>query len=113
MYRATLGVPALTPWPAENTCVDGEAKTDSVSGTAHSAFGTCGELAQDECPGWGSVDSIAGAKGCLDAMWAEGPGADFSKHGHYINMSNAKYTKVACGYTVTPTGDVWAAQDFR
>jgi Cysteine-rich secretory protein family len=114
MFRATLSLAALTPWTAEDTCTDGEAKSDSVSGTAHGAFGTCTESAQDECPGWGSVDSIAGGtKSCLDQMWAEGPGTDFSTHGHYINMSNPKYTKVACGYAVTPAGKVWAAQDFR
>jgi hypothetical protein len=46
-------------------------------------------------------------------MWAEGPGTDFSTHGHYINMSNPKYTKVACGYTTATNGKIWAAQDFR
>jgi hypothetical protein len=46
-------------------------------------------------------------------MWAEGPGADFQTHGHYINMSSTKYTKVACGFYETPTGSVWAVQDFQ
>lgn len=114
MFRATLGVAPLARWNVEETCTDGEAKSDSLSGTAHGAFGTCKESAQDECPGWGSVDSIAGGtKSCLDQMWAEGPGTDFSTHGHYINMSNPKYKMVACGYTMTAAGKIWAAQDFK
>jgi hypothetical protein len=114
MFRATLNLAALTRWTAEESCVDGQAMSDSQSGTAHGAFGRCTESAQDECPGWKSVDSIAGGtKSCLDQMWAEGPGTDYSMHGHYINMSNPKYTKVACGYSTTPDGKVWAAQDLR
>jgi hypothetical protein len=114
MFRATLNVAPLTRWTAQEACTDGEAKSDSLSGTAHGAFGACKESAQDECPGWGSVDSIAGGtKSGLDQMWAEGPGTDFSMHGHYINMSNAKYKMVACGYTMTAAGKIWAAQDFK
>jgi hypothetical protein len=112
--RATLNVAPLVRWTAEESCADGQAKSDSVSGTAHSAFGTCDEGAQDECPAWPSVDSIAGgASSCLDQMWAEGPGTDYTMHGHYINMSNPQYTKVACGYYTTTRGKVWAAQDFN
>lgn len=46
-------------------------------------------------------------------MWAEGPGADFQQHGHYINMSSTSYTTVACGFYTTAGGDVWSVQDFR
>ena len=46
-------------------------------------------------------------------MWDEGPGSDFSTHGHYINMSNPAYTQVACGYYSKPDGRVWSVQDFR
>ena len=46
-------------------------------------------------------------------MWAEGPGADFQAHGHYINMSSTKYSKVACGFYKTPGGSVWAIQNFQ
>ncbi len=44
---------------------------------------------------------------------AEGPGEPYSEHGHYINMANPGYTKVACGFAVLPNGRVWAVQDFR
>jgi hypothetical protein len=50
---------------------------------------------------------------CLKMMWDEGPGSDFSKHGHYINMSNPNYTQVACGFYTKPDGGVWSVQDFR
>jgi hypothetical protein len=111
--RATLSLAELGRWTAQETCVDGQAKADSVAAKAHSAFGTCGEFAQDECPGWMSVASITNVGGCLDKMWAEGPGTDYATHGHFINMSNKKYTQVACGYYTTPTGDMWAAQNFK
>jgi hypothetical protein len=110
-YRATLSLPPYAPWTSAETCVDGEAKKDSETGTAHSAFGSCGESAQNECPGWpGPPDSMI--KSCLAMMWAEGPG-DFSSHGHYINMSSSSYTSVSCGFYQTPSGDWWAAQDFQ
>jgi hypothetical protein len=42
----------------------------------------------------------------------EGPGSDFSTHGHYINMTSTSYTMVACGF-YAGGGGVWATQDFR
>ncbi len=50
--------------------------------------------------------------GCLQMMWDEGPGEPFSAHGHYINMSNTSYNRVACGFYTTPSGSVWAVQNF-
>jgi hypothetical protein len=98
-------------WTDAEPCADSEAEKDSISGTPHSASGQCDEWAQNECPGWGSLDQIV--DGCLQMMWDEGPGADFNTHGHYINMSNPDYTRAACGFFVTSQGDVWAVQDFR
>jgi Cysteine-rich secretory protein family len=113
-YRATLKLTPYTRWTSAESCVDGQAKADSISGTPHSAFGHCGEMAQNECPDWPSVSSItSGNPSCLAQMWAEGPGSDFSTHGHYINMSSTSYTMVACGFYTTPGGKVWATQDFR
>ena len=111
-YRATLGLPAYQRWAGDEECADGQAKSDSETSTPHSSFGRCGEMAQNECPGWsGSPGTMIGS--CLQMMWAEGPGSDFSAHGHYINMSSTSYTKVACGFYVTPGGRVWSVQDFR
>ena len=111
-YRATLGVAPLARWTPNESCVDGESRDDSVTGRAHASFGRCGEMAQNACPGWpGPPEKMIGP--CLDAMWKEGPGPEGAAHGHYINMSNASYTKVACGQFVMPTGDVWAVQYFQ
>ena len=111
-YRASLGLPAYARWNAEESCADGQAQSDSQSGTAHGAFGQCGESAQNECPGWPGPPSTMIPQ-CLAMMWAEGPGTDFTKHGHYINMSSTQYTKVACGFTTLSDGSVWAVQDFQ
>jgi hypothetical protein len=111
-YRATEGKPPYAGWTAAHACSDAEAKSDSETGTAHGAFGKCGERAQNECPGWpGPPDSMI--TGCLKMMWDEGPGTPFSAHGHYINMSSTSYTAVACGFYKTPTGKYWSVQNFK
>jgi hypothetical protein len=106
-YRATIGRAPYQRWTATESCVDGEAQTDASNNTAHSAFGTCGEFAQDECPGWPGASSDV-IKNCLAQMWAEGPGG-----GHYDNMSNSNYTEAACGFYITSAGNVWATQNFK
>ncbi len=111
-YRATLKLPPYAGWSDADTCADGQAKADSIANQAHSAFGQCGESAQNECPGWpGPPDQMIGS--CLQMMWAEGPGQPFSAHGHYINMSSTSYSVVSCGFYQTASGSWWAAQDFR
>ena len=104
--RASSGRPARARWADAVAGADGEAESDSETGTAHGAFGTCGEFAQDECPGW-SGDHATVITGCLELMWAEGPGG-----GHYENMASTSYTMVACGYHDAP-GGVWAVQNFK
>ena len=104
----------LARWNDNESCADNQCVSDSQTGKAHGAFGTCPNFAQNECPGWGSVESIYSGNGsCLDMMWKEGPGEPYSAHGHYLNMTNPSYTKVSCGFYTTPTGKVWAVQDFR
>ena len=111
-FRATLSLPALARWTDSEACASGQAQSDSSTGKAHGAFGQCSEMAQNECPAWpGPPASMIG--GCLQMMWNEGPGADFQTHGHYINMSSTKYTKVACGFYTMPSGKVWSVQDFK
>jgi hypothetical protein len=105
-YRATVSVPPLQRWSSAEACVDGEAQSDYEHDTPHYAFGTCGEWAQDECPGWsGPPEQLI--VDCLAMMWAEGPGG-----GHYENMKG-DYTQVACGYYQTPDGSWWATQSFQ
>ncbi len=111
-YRATLNLPALQRWSANESCAASQGLADSKSGTPHSAFGKCGEWAQNECPGWPGPGKTM-ITGCLQMMWNEGPGQDFSKHGHYINMSSTQYTTVACGFATAADGSIWAVQDFK
>ena len=110
-YRASIGLPPYSRWTDAEACTDDEARRDAEANQPHGSFGSCSERAQNTCPGWpGTPDSMIGS--CLAAMWAEGPGSG-SEHGHYINMSSTSYTKVACGFYVTPQGRVWTVQDFR
>ena len=112
-YRATLDLPPYERWTDAEPCTDSQAEKDAKSGAAHGAFGECEEWAQNECPGWPSEDPKASLLGCLEQMWAEGPGEDFGAHGHYINMSSTSYTKVSCGFHTNAGGDLWAIQNFR
>ncbi|MCC6848968.1 MAG: CAP domain-containing protein [Deltaproteobacteria bacterium] len=111
-YRATIGMGPLQRWTDQEGCAEDQGFADSASGTPHSAFGQCTEWAQNECPNWPGPPA-AMIDDCLALMWAEGPGEPYSAHGHYINMTNPSYTKVACGFAVLPNGRVWAVQDFR
>jgi hypothetical protein len=111
--RATL-MPASPPLKegtvTQEACVDGQAQADYTANVAHTAFGQCQEHAQDECPGWTGTPSDI-MTGCLKQMWAEGPPAA-GQDNHWLNMSNASYTTVACGFYQTPSGSWWATQDF-
>ncbi len=111
--RATVNLPALERWREAEGCSDVQAQADSISRAAHGAFGQCQERAQNECPGWpGPPEKMIGS--CLNAMWAEGPDTkDGKEHGHYVNMTNTSYTKVACGFALTAQGQVWAVQNYK
>jgi hypothetical protein len=118
--RATKGLPAYARWTTGEACADDEASQDAASGTPHGAFGQCGEMGQNECPGWGT----SAAEACLESMWAEKdqdgcqgcdacadnytpncPGCDFygtatgDTCGHYVNMSAKYLSEVACGFS--------------
>jgi hypothetical protein len=106
-YRAMNGKPPYSRWTSAETCGDSEAKSDSATGTAHGAFGTCHEFGQCECPGWpGPLETMI--KGCLKAMWDEGPGG-----GHYDIMNSDSYKQVACGFYTLPNGKIWSVQDYK
>lgn len=111
-YRATIGRAPLARWSEREACAEDQGFADAQSGQPHSAFGQCTEWAQNECPNWPGPPAQM-IDDCLAMMWAEGPGEPYSEHGHYINMANPGYTKVACGFAVLPNGRVWAVQDFR
>ena len=47
---------------------------------------------------------------CIQAFYAEGPGSDYSTHGHYINMMGP-YGTLGCGIYQQGTG-VTIVQDY-
>lgn len=102
-------MPPLARWADAEACSDQQSANDQSTNSPHGNFGACGESAQNTCPNWGSEQDVV--VGCLQAMWDEGPGEPFEAHGHYINMSNTEYTKVACGFSASG-GGVWANQNF-
>jgi hypothetical protein len=102
-------LPPLTRWVEAEACSDDQSSDDQNGGGPHGNFGACGENAQNTCPNWGSQQDVI--VGCLQAMWDEGPGEPFSAHGHYINMSNLGYSRVACGFSSSGAG-VWSNQNF-
>jgi hypothetical protein len=109
-YRASVGVGGVARRADREACADGAARNDGAQGTAHGAFGRCQEGAQNECPGWpGSIDQVVDK--CLAQMFAEGPGP-FAGHGHYLNMTAAGYTGVACGFATAADGKLWIVQNF-
>jgi len=119
-FRACVCLPPLARWNAGEACADMDAAYDP-SHSAHAGFiaGICSPEgnAQDECPGWGSATQVI--SGCIQQMFDEGPpptadctGDCYETHGHYINMTNTRYTKIACGIA-TVNGKVTAVQDLQ
>jgi uncharacterized protein YkwD len=110
-YRATKNLPQLSLRSQSSSCADGQAQSDATSKTPHGSFTKCGELAQNECPGWnGSTDVVV--DNCIKAMFSEGPGAG-PAHGHHNNIMDASYTSLSCGFFVASDGSVWLVQDFH
>lgn len=107
-------LPPLDRWVEAESCADEQAEYDYEVGQAHAGIraGICepGGGGQNECPDYGPRFGIV--EYCLQQMWDEGPGDDFNAHGHYLNMSDTSYTKVACGRFETPEGNVWSVQNF-
>ena len=114
-------LPPLERWASAEPCADHMAMHDGSTGKAHSAFSsrvcTPGGNGQNECPSYPSQRSVIDT--CLQQMWNEGPppqtrcdGACFQAHGHFINMTNPSFNRVACGFHTTATGKVWSVHNF-
>jgi len=111
-HRATQSLPPLQRWLQSETCAAGQARDGAATGQPHGTFGRCAEQGQNVCPAWpGPTDRMIAP--CIQSMWNEGPGADFAAHGHYINLSSARFTRVACGFYTAPSGQVSLVQDFQ
>jgi hypothetical protein len=121
-FRAECAcLPPLERWTEGEACADQMAEYDSERDEAHAGFrdDICeqGGSAQNECPGYRSETQVVGL--CLQQMWDEGPpptddceGDCFQMYGHFINMTNDAFGKVACGFFTTSDGDVWSVQNF-
>jgi len=119
-FRACVCLPPLARWTEGESCADMDAAYDP-SHSAHAGFvaGICSPEgnAQDECPGYSSETQVVSL--CIQQMFDEGPpptadctGDCYQMHGHYINMTNTRYTKIACGIA-TVSGKVTAVQDLQ
>lgn len=98
--RRLAGVAPLTLKILSNgKCIFDQCSDYKSSGIPHRLFGACGEIGQNQCVFY-SLGSADISK-CLDTMHAEGPGLDFEKHGHYLNMINPDYTQVTAAYYAT------------
>lgn len=112
--RATVGKPALVETAELTSYANAGAQFDHGA-SPHDHFrqtsggGVAG--AENECPHWpNGADLDETVKNCIDAFWSEGPGEDYSMHGHYINMTG-NYTTMGLGIFVA--GDsVTIVQDF-
>ncbi len=112
-YRARLNLKPLVRRRDQEACADAEAMADSKSGKAHGGFGICaGAGAQNECPAWDASSPERSLSECLESMFREGPGEPYSAHGHYLNMTNTRYSGVACGFATDARGRLWIVQDF-
>lgn len=119
MYRQMNGKPALT----ESTQLEAYADTGAMvdfSTSPHNHFtmtnGGGIAFAENECPVQGNWMVQPGqavsdvVKACIAAFYAEGPGTDYSTHGHYINMMGP-YATLGCGYYQQGTG-ITIVQDY-
>ena len=118
-YRARLQLRPLTRWLEGESAAASQALADSRSGVPHGAIiafeqtpaGATASISQNECPGYpGPAAQVVMM--CTAQMWAEGPGSDYQKHGHYLNLSNPAASKVACGFATAADGTVWATQNL-
>lgn len=116
-YRASAGLPALHRWQDGEPCADNGAKRDSESNSPHGSMGSCGQIAQNTCPYYPSIASVAST--CLQQMWNEGAptsqpctGSCYMQHGHYINMTG-NYIKLATGIHQLANGQVWVNMNFK
>ena len=122
-YRATEDLKPLTLASEEKqTCADKQSADDLKTNEAHGHFGDCGEFAQNSGPNFSGSwqkNASAVAEYYLKMMWedekakAEKGVTEYAQIGHYLNMKNTSYTKVACGITLSEDGKKgWFNVDF-
>ena len=119
-YRATESLPPLSLAAEEKqTCTEEAAAADLAENSPHGHFGDCGEFAQNSGPNFNTSwqkNASAVAEYYLKMMWEEEKALvtsgerdpekkeDYPYIGHYLNMKNTSYTKVACGIALSADG---------
>lgn len=119
-YRATESLPPLSLAAEEKqTCAEEAAAADLAENSPHGHFGDCGEFAQNSGPNFNTSwqkNASAVAEYYLKMMWEEEKALvtsgerdpekkeDYPYIGHYLNMKNTSYTKVACGIALSADG---------
>ena len=122
-YRATEDLKPLTLASEEKqTCADKQSAADLKSNSPHGHFGDCGEFAQNSGPNFSGnfqKNASAVAEYYLKMLWedekakAEKGVTEYAQIGHYLNMKNTSYTKVACGIALSADGKTgWFNVDF-
>lgn len=118
-YRASENrAPLALADEEKQKCADEQSADDLAENKAHGHFKACGEWAQNSGP---NVNMANGRKASdvaeyyLEMMWNEkklvesgerdlDKDEDYPYIGHYMNMRNSAYTKVACGIAVSEDG---------
>ena len=119
-YRATEALSPLSLAAEEKqTCTEEAAAADLAENSPHGHFGDCGEFAQNSGPNFNTSwqkNASAVAEYYLKMMWEEEKALvtsgerdpekkeDYPYIGHYLNMKNTSYTKVACGIALSADG---------
>lgn len=119
-YRATESLSPLSLAAEEKqTCTEEAAAADLAENSPHGHFGDCGEFAQNSGPNFNTSwqkNASAVAEYYLKMMWEEEKALvtsgerdpekkeDYPYIGHYLNMKNTSYTKVACGIALSADG---------
>ena len=120
-FVALAGLGVLLPLRSDAFAPDAELKSDKTcdSGPLSSPRANCappplastGNL-NDDCVA--RINQLRWACQCLPPLtrWKGGEPCA-GKHGHYVNMSNPSYERVACGFAKSADGDIWSVQNFR
>ena len=111
-FRACVCVPPLQRWTEAESCANQQVAYDRARNAAHA--GWSGNICSPK--GNGQNECLGGnLNGCQQSMFNEGPppqtpcnGACFQEHGHFINMTNRNFTRVACGFDGN-----WAVQNYQ
>ena len=122
-YRATENLKPYTLASEEKQkCADKQSADDLASNSAHGHFGDCGESAQNSGPNFSGnfqKNASAVAQSYLKMMWEDEKAkvqegvTDYNQIGHYLNMKNTSFTKVACGIALSADGKKgWFNVDF-